>query len=60
MKIQKFVAYVRFYVKHFKIRFKKLKEENMANKIIVFSAALRELIVYKSIWKPGKGEKLIC
>ena len=38
----------------------KLKEENMANKNIAFSAAVRGFYVYKSIWKPEEGEKLMC
>ena len=32
----------------------------MANKNIVFSAAVRGSHVYKSIWKPEEGEKLMC
>ena len=38
----------------------KLKEENMANKNIAFSAAVRGFFVYKSIWKLEEGEKLMC
>ena len=40
--------------------FGKLKEENMANKDIVFSVAVRGFHVCKSIWKPEGGEKLMC
>ena len=54
-----FVTCVRFYVKHFKIHFWKLKEENMAIKNIAFSAVVREFHVYKKYlgtwrkWKTG-------
>ena len=32
----------------------------MSNKNIVFSAAVRGFHIYKSIWKPEEGAKLIC
>ena len=37
-----------------------IKEENIANKNIVFSATVRGFHEYESIWKPEEGEKLIC
>ena len=39
--------------------FGKSKEENMGNKNIVFSTAVRRFDMYKSIWKT-EGEKLLC
>ena len=40
--------------------FGKLKEENMANKNVVFSVAVRGLHLYKSIWKLEEGQKPMC
>ena len=44
-------------LKILKYNFGNLEEENIANKIIVFSAVARGFYVYKIIWKPKEGEK---
>ena len=44
-------------LKILKYIFGNLEEENIANKIIVFSAVARGFYVYKIIWKTKEGEK---
>ena len=44
-------------LKILKYIFGNLVEEDIANKIIVFSAVARGFYVYKIIWKPKEGEK---
>ena len=39
--------------------FVKLKEENITDKNIIFSAAVRGFHVDNNIWKPEEGEKLM-